>query len=68
MSGFEPHVVHFAGHADEDVLVFDTEADGDDPGEVITKSVFARAMERSTTRPSWSSSTPVTPSDTWTNC
>ncbi|TFV52854.1 hypothetical protein [Blastococcus sp. TF02A-35] len=44
MSGFKPHVVHFAGHADEDVLVFDTEADGDNLGQVITKSVFARAM------------------------
>jgi hypothetical protein len=44
MSGFKPHVVHFAGHADKDVLVFDTDADGDNPGQEITKAVFARAM------------------------
>jgi CHAT domain len=44
LSGLRPHVVHFAGHANESVLIFDTEADDDNPGHEISSDLFARAV------------------------
>ena len=44
MSGLKPHVVHFSGHANEDVLAFDTEDDGDNQGQDVPADLFARAV------------------------
>ena len=44
MSGHKPHVVHFSGHANEDVLGFDTEDDSDNPGQDVSADLFARAV------------------------
>jgi hypothetical protein len=41
---FRPHVVHFSGHAGPDVLAFDTDSVGDNPGQVVSADAFARAM------------------------
>jgi CHAT domain len=44
MSGFKPHVVHFSGHANADVLAFDTDDDHGNPGQEVSASLFARAV------------------------
>ncbi|MEV4136132.1 CHAT domain-containing protein [Dactylosporangium sp. NPDC049742] len=44
LSRFRPHVVHFSGHSNETVLVFDTGSDAPNPGQHITAQAFARAM------------------------
>jgi chemotaxis protein histidine kinase CheA len=44
LTRFKPHVVHFSGHAGEDVLVFDTGSDAHGPGQRVTAEAFARAM------------------------
>lgn len=40
----KPHVVHFSGHANEDVLLFDNDNDNDTPGRSIPTGVLARAI------------------------
>lgn len=46
ISKFRPHVVHFSGHSNEDLIVF--EEDVDEPhkyGAVVTAAAFARAVK-----------------------
>ena len=44
LTRFKPHVVHFSGHANETVLVFDTGSDKRGPGQRVSAGTFARAM------------------------
>lgn len=44
LTSMRPHVLHFSGHANEEVLAFDTEATGDNPGQLISAGLFARAV------------------------
>lgn len=44
LTRFKPHVVHFSGHADETVLVFDTGSERVGPGQHVSADAFARAM------------------------
>jgi len=44
LSRFKPHIVHFSGHSNETVLVFDTGSDAPSLGQRITAQAFARAM------------------------
>ncbi|MDP9458954.1 MAG: CHAT domain-containing protein [Actinomycetota bacterium] len=44
LTRFKPHVVHFSGHAGQDVLVFDTGSDTHGPGQRVTAGAFQRAM------------------------
>ena len=44
LTGFRPHVVHFSGHANETVLVFDTGSDRPGPGRRVPAEAFANAM------------------------
>jgi CHAT domain len=44
LTRFKPHVVHFSGHADETVLVFDTGSDNPGPGQRMSAGGFARAI------------------------
>lgn len=41
---FQPHVVHFSGHANETVLVFDTGSARRNPGQRVTAEAFAQAL------------------------
>lgn len=45
LTSFRPHVVHFSGHADEKVLVFDDGGDTMGPGRTVTAQAFKRAVE-----------------------
>ena len=44
LTRFKPHVVHFSGHADEAVLVFDTGSDRPGSGQRVNAETFARAI------------------------
>ena len=41
---FRPHVVHFSGHSDEDLIVFEDEKDEPHAGAVITAAAFSNAI------------------------
>lgn len=41
---FRPHVVHFSGHSNEDLIVFENETDEPHKGVVVTAAAFARAV------------------------
>ncbi|HEX3958316.1 MAG TPA: CHAT domain-containing protein [Trebonia sp.] len=51
LTQFKPHVVHFSGHADETVLVFDTGSDKTGPGQRVSAEMFARAISAVDTPP-----------------
>ena len=42
---FRPHVVHFSGHSDADLLVFEDENDELHDGITVTAAAFARAVQ-----------------------
>lgn len=42
---FRPHVVHFSGHSNEDLIVFEDEMDQPHAGVIVTASAFARAVQ-----------------------
>jgi hypothetical protein len=44
LTKFRPHIVHFSGHGDEDLIVFEDEIDQHHEGVVVTASAFARAL------------------------
>lgn len=44
LTQFKPHVVHFSGHANESVLVFDTGSDQRGPGRSVPADTIARAI------------------------
>lgn len=41
---FRPHVVHFSGHSNADLIVFEEERDEPHPGVVVTARAFASAI------------------------
>jgi hypothetical protein len=41
---FRPHVVHFSGHSDDDLIVFEDEEDQPHLGVIVTARAFANAM------------------------
>lgn len=41
---FRPHVVHFSGHSNEDLIVFEHENDARHEGHVVTARAFSRAI------------------------
>lgn len=41
---FRPHIVHFSGHSDEDLIVFEDEIDEHHDGVVVTAEAFAHAV------------------------
>lgn len=48
---FRPHIVHFSGHSNEDLIVFEDENDSPHQGVVVTARAFARAVEATDTPP-----------------
>lgn len=47
---FRPHVVHFSGHSDDDLIVFEDERDEPHEGVIVSAQAFARAV-RATDHP-----------------
>jgi len=41
---FRPHVVHFSGHSNDDLIVFEDETDEPHEGVIVTARAFARAI------------------------
>jgi hypothetical protein len=48
---FRPHVVHFSGHSDADLIVFEQEEDAPHAGVIVTAAAFARAVQATDTPP-----------------
>ncbi|MEJ2865981.1 hypothetical protein [Actinomycetospora flava] len=44
LTTFRPHVVHFSGHSDEDLIVFEDDVDAHHEGVVVAAETFARAL------------------------
>jgi hypothetical protein len=42
---FRPHVVHFSGHSDEDLIVFEDDLDESHEGVVVTARAFMKAVQ-----------------------
>jgi hypothetical protein len=42
---FRPHVVHFSGHSNDDLIVFEDELDGQHEGVIVTARAFASAVK-----------------------
>jgi hypothetical protein len=49
---FRPHVVHFSGHSNETLIVFEDEQDEPHEGVVVTARAFAKAIEATDNPPS----------------
>ena len=45
LSKFRPHVVHFSGHSNDDLILFEDEKDEPHHGVVVAAAVFARAIQ-----------------------
>jgi hypothetical protein len=41
---FRPHIVHFSGHSDDDLIVFEDEVDEPHEGVIVTAEAFAHAV------------------------
>ncbi|AYE95822.1 hypothetical protein C0J29_14420 [Mycobacterium paragordonae] len=44
LSGFRPHVLHFSGHSNQSLIVFEDERDEPHEGVIVTARAFMRAM------------------------
>jgi hypothetical protein len=44
ISKFRPHIVHFSGHSDEDLVVFEDDVDEQHEGVIVKAATFARAV------------------------
>ena len=51
ISRFRPHVVHFSGHSDDALIVFESEIDAHHEGVVVTGKAFAAAIAATDTPP-----------------
>jgi len=45
MMKFRPHVIHFSGHSDDDLIVFEDDQDEPHEGVVVSARAFARAIQ-----------------------
>ncbi|MEU3917995.1 hypothetical protein [Streptomyces sp. NPDC029004] len=45
LSQFRPHVVHFSGHSDTDLIVFEQDVDEPHEGAIVTARAFASAIK-----------------------
>lgn len=45
ISRFRPHVIHFSGHSNDDLIVFEDEQDDPHQGVIVTARAFARAVQ-----------------------
>lgn len=45
ITGFRPHVVHFSGHSNEQMIVFENDVDYPHEGHVVTAKAFAMAVK-----------------------
>lgn len=52
LTEFRPHMVHFSGHSNEEVVVMEEDLDMENDGRDITKAVLARALKSVDTPPS----------------
>lgn len=48
---FRPHVVHFSGHSDEELIVFEKEEDQPHEGAIVTAAAFAAAVRATDSPP-----------------
>ncbi|MEU9565537.1 CHAT domain-containing protein [Streptomyces sp. NPDC048161] len=44
ITGFRPHVIHFSGHSNEDLIVLEQDVDDFNDGAVVTAGGFAKAV------------------------
>jgi len=51
ITGFRPHIVHFSGHSDDDLIVLEDELDAHHPGVVVSAQAFAHAIAATDTPP-----------------
>lgn len=47
LTRFRPHIVHFSGHSNDDLIVFEDELDAHHEGVVVTAAAFASAVAAS---------------------
>ncbi|ALG86430.1 CHAT domain-containing protein [Gordonia phthalatica] len=45
ITGFRPHILHFSGHSDHDLIVLEDEVDAHHEGAVVSAQAFARAIQ-----------------------
>ncbi|MFJ5842730.1 hypothetical protein ACIQGO_39405 [Streptomyces shenzhenensis] len=45
LTRFRPHVVHFSGHSETDLIVFEKDIDKPHPGAIVTARAFASAIK-----------------------
>lgn len=48
---FRPHIVHFSGHSDDDVIEFEDDLDAHHDGVIVTATAFANAVHATDTPP-----------------
>lgn len=51
ITGFRPHVVHFSGHSNDDLIVLEDEVDAHHSGVVVSAESFAHAIAATDTPP-----------------
>jgi len=44
ITGFRPHIVHFSGHSNENLIVFEDDKDGPHDGYIVSAEAFKRAV------------------------
>ena len=49
---FRPHIVHFSGHSNDELIVFEDEQDEPHEGVIVTAGAFARAIQATDDPPS----------------
>lgn len=45
LSQFRPHIVHFSGHSNDDLIVFEDDVDAPHKGVIVSARAFARAIQ-----------------------
>lgn len=48
---FRPHVVHFSGHSDDSLIVFENEEDTPHEGVIVSAAAFAKAIQATDDKP-----------------
>ncbi|QPK84081.1 CHAT domain-containing protein [Corynebacterium qintianiae] len=44
LTEFSPHVLHFSGHSNEEIILFEEDQDGSNPGRAISPTTLSRAL------------------------